>query len=165
MARADARGRGYNRATIIATAQLTAELDDTRLTINHKGVQREIATFVGGLAHQGAAQTALLALRNTHCRGPGAQAKKAVACLLYILPGGWGHLRSGARGKGRAHDGRVGPGQHRSQTTRLASTYVPSMTVRNFRSVDGSAVNVTPPSVLIDAAPLGYGLVSFATMP
>lgn len=73
-----------NRATIIVSAQLTAELDNTRLTINHKGVQREIATFASGLARQGAAQTALLALRNTTAEVSAARAKKAVACLLWM---------------------------------------------------------------------------------
>jgi helicase len=74
-----------NRATIISTAQLTAELDDTRLTINHKGVQREIQTFAGELSRQGTAQTVLLALRNYVLPEVfAARAKKAVACLLWM---------------------------------------------------------------------------------
>ena len=51
-----------NRATLITAAQLTAELDDMRLTVNTKGVQKEIGTFVTELARQRTAQAVLDAL-------------------------------------------------------------------------------------------------------
>ncbi len=41
-----------NRATIITTAQLTAELDATRLSVNIKGANKEIMTFTGELGRK-----------------------------------------------------------------------------------------------------------------
>jgi helicase len=75
-----------NRATIIAAAQVTEELDDTRLTVNIKGVRKELGTFITELQRQGVASAVLDALS----RGApsqvvvAARAKKAVACLLWM---------------------------------------------------------------------------------
>lgn len=75
-----------NRATLITAAQLTVELDDTRLTVNTRGVQKEIGTFVTELARQRTAQAVLDAL-GQHAQSNvvlAARAKKAVACLLWM---------------------------------------------------------------------------------
>jgi helicase len=74
-----------NRATIITAAQLTAELDQTRLTVNVKGVRKELGTFVAGLSQQGAARVAVDALGyNVTPQILAARAKKAIACLLWM---------------------------------------------------------------------------------
>jgi helicase len=75
-----------NRATLIAAAQLTAELDDTRLTVNPKGIQREFQTFGTELQRQLAASLVVDALGNTAASpsAAAARAKKAVACLLWM---------------------------------------------------------------------------------
>jgi replicative superfamily II helicase len=80
------RPEDLNRATIISAAQLTAELDETRLTVNGKGVAKEIQTFVSELARQGTAPGVLNALaHNVPDRvAYAARAKKAVACLLWM---------------------------------------------------------------------------------
>lgn len=73
-----------NRATLIALAQLTTELDATRLTVNVKGVQKEIATFIGELRRQRTAEPALQAISNAQSLVVAARAKKAVGCLLWM---------------------------------------------------------------------------------
>ena len=75
-----------NRATLITAAQLTAELDDMRLTVNTRGVQKEIGTFVTELARQRTAQAVLDALGQDVQSNVvlAARAKKAVACLLWM---------------------------------------------------------------------------------
>ena len=75
-----------NRATLITAAQLTAELDDMRLTVNAKGVQREIGTFADELRRQRTAQGILDALGQYAPSNVvlAARAKKAVACLLWM---------------------------------------------------------------------------------
>lgn len=75
-----------NRATLIIAAQLTAELDETRLTVNTKGVQKEITTFTGELWRQRAAPATIDALAQ-HAESRvviAARAKKAIACLLWM---------------------------------------------------------------------------------
>jgi replicative superfamily II helicase len=75
-----------NRATLITAAQLTVELDETRLTVNTKGVRKEIGTFVDELRRQRTAQAVLNAL-GQHAQTNvvlAARAKKAVACLLWM---------------------------------------------------------------------------------
>ena len=75
-----------NRATLIAAAQLTAELDDMRLTVNARGVQKEIGTFVDELVRQRTARAVLDALGQRAQSNVvlAARAKKAVACLLWM---------------------------------------------------------------------------------
>jgi helicase len=73
-----------NRATIITTAQLTAELDDTRLNVNIKGTNKEIMTFTGELGRQATAFEAMAALRDGAPVVVAARAKKAVSCLLWM---------------------------------------------------------------------------------
>jgi len=75
-----------NRATIIAAAQITEELDDTRLTVNIKGVQKELVTFITELQRQRVAPAVLDTLgRGTQSQAVvAARAKKAVACLLWM---------------------------------------------------------------------------------
>jgi helicase len=80
------RPEELNRATLISAAQLTGELDETRLTVNVKGVAKEVHTFTSELARQGTAPAVLNALAYNV---PGhvayaARAKKAVACLLWM---------------------------------------------------------------------------------
>jgi replicative superfamily II helicase len=74
----------FNRATIITTAQLTIELEDTRLNVNVRGATQEIQTFTGLLNSQGTASQAMAALRNGAPAVIAARAKKAVACLLWM---------------------------------------------------------------------------------
>ena len=73
-----------NRATLIALAQLTAELDAIRLTVNVKGVQKEIATFVGELHRQQTSAVVVQAISNASPMVVAARAKKAVGCLLWM---------------------------------------------------------------------------------
>lgn len=73
-----------NRATIITAAQLTTELDATRLNVNVRGAQKEILTFATQLTRQTTAPLALHELRNTAPVVAAARAKKAVACLLWM---------------------------------------------------------------------------------
>jgi replicative superfamily II helicase len=73
-----------NRATIITTAQLTAELDATPLAVNTRGVAPEFNTFVTKLEQQATAPAAMAALRNGTAVVAAGRAKKAVACLLWM---------------------------------------------------------------------------------
>ena len=75
-----------NRATLVTAAQLTAELDETRLTVNVKGVRRELGTFIAELQRQQAAPSVINGLSHgaTDNVTVAARAKKAVACLLWM---------------------------------------------------------------------------------
>jgi replicative superfamily II helicase len=76
-----------NRAALITAAQLTQELDETRLIVNVRGVRKEIQTFVSQLSRQGAAKAVIEALAE-HAESQtiiAARAKKAVACLLWMI--------------------------------------------------------------------------------
>jgi ATP-dependent DNA helicase len=76
----------FNRATVLAVAQVTEELDDTRLTVNARGVQRELSTFIGQLQAQRIAGAVIDALSEsaTDRIALAARAKKSIACLLWI---------------------------------------------------------------------------------
>jgi helicase len=80
------RPEQLNRATLITAAQLTTELDGTRLIVNIKGVQQEIRTFVSELTRQGAARAVVDALGQRAGSNVvfATRAKKAVACLLWM---------------------------------------------------------------------------------
>jgi helicase len=74
-----------NRATLIAAAQLTAELDDLRVPVNTRGWRPEQNTFYTELRRHRVAPTVLNALTNTHDRRTAIiRAKRAVACLLWM---------------------------------------------------------------------------------
>lgn len=68
-------------ATVLAAAQLTPELDSVYISVNGRGVAREIQTFYGELHRQGARVAG--SLRQAPERNAAARAKKAVACLLW----------------------------------------------------------------------------------
>ena len=76
-----------NRATLIAAAQLTEEMDRMRVPINGKGLQTQWHTFSQELARHQPAPPVFHALQtvgtNDSTVGP-ARAKKAVACLLWM---------------------------------------------------------------------------------
>jgi helicase len=74
--------------TLIAAAQLTAELDELLIPLNRKSTQKEPQTWFGELGRQGVPSMLLDTLK----RFVGDQhagtlrAKKAIACLLWISP-------------------------------------------------------------------------------
>jgi helicase len=80
------RPSDLNPETLITVAQLTDEVDATRLTVNKKGVGKELRTFVSGLHGRRAAGPAVDALGQYGAPPEihAARAKKAVACLLWI---------------------------------------------------------------------------------
>jgi replicative superfamily II helicase len=78
------RSEELNPATLLAVAQLTEELDDTRLFVNPKGVRAELNTFISALHRQQTAPNVVNALGNNGDPvTTAARAKKAVACLLW----------------------------------------------------------------------------------
>ncbi|SDI89782.1 Replicative superfamily II helicase [Frankineae bacterium MT45] len=72
-----------NAVTILATAQITEELDATRLNVNKKGVQKELNTYLNDLSSRGAAHSVMNQLTNAAPVAAAARAKKAIACLLW----------------------------------------------------------------------------------
>jgi replicative superfamily II helicase len=77
--------RHVHRDTILALAQATAELDDYRLIVNAKGVQKELQTFIGGLS----ARVPRVVIQNYEAGATdrlvvAARAKKALACMLWV---------------------------------------------------------------------------------
>ncbi|WP_125911316.1 MULTISPECIES: DEAD/DEAH box helicase [Pseudonocardia] len=73
-----------NRATLIAAAQLTDELDEVRIRVNKRGWQREQQTFFTELRRHRTAERMLAALPAAHDAAVGiARAKRVVACLLW----------------------------------------------------------------------------------
>lgn len=75
-----------NVPTVLAVAQLTLELDQTRIPVNAKGVRPELATFFGGLQGRGVARYALDAL-SAHGGDRvvvAGRAKKALCALLWV---------------------------------------------------------------------------------
>jgi helicase len=71
------------RATLLTAAQVTTELDALNLTVNRKGIQKELGTFLGELQTRVAASV-LNELSNSADRlAVASRAKKAVACLLW----------------------------------------------------------------------------------
>ncbi|CBG70025.1 putative helicase [Streptomyces scabiei 87.22] len=78
------RPEDLNHATLIAVAQLTQELDDTRLVVNTRGVRVELNTFISALHRQQVAPSVISAFSNDgDAVVTAARAKKAVACLLW----------------------------------------------------------------------------------
>jgi helicase len=78
------RPESLNAATLLSTAQLTEELDATRLFVNPRGVQAELNTFISALHRQQTAPSVVNALgNNSDPVTTAARAKKAVACLLW----------------------------------------------------------------------------------
>jgi replicative superfamily II helicase len=75
-----------NRETLITAAQLTEEVDATRLVVNKRGVKKELQTFISGLRSRQAATAAVDALGQYGATREvcAARAKKAVACLLWV---------------------------------------------------------------------------------
>jgi hypothetical protein len=74
-----------NRATLIAAAQLTAELDELRLPVNSRGWRPEQTTFYTELRRHNVSDTVFNALINTLERRTAiTRAKRAVACLLWM---------------------------------------------------------------------------------
>jgi hypothetical protein len=75
-----------NRATLIAIAQLTEEVEQVQFPLNYKGYRAEMSTFGPELQRQRIAGAAMAALQRA---APGQQhiaakrAKKTVACLLW----------------------------------------------------------------------------------
>jgi helicase len=79
------RPEELNQPTILAIAQITLELDAMRLTVNAKGIQPELRTFVGGLVSRRVAPAVVDALEDgaSDRIAVAARAKKAIACLLW----------------------------------------------------------------------------------
>lgn len=75
-----------NIPTLLAVAQLTSELDDTRLTVNAKGVRAELSTFLRGLETRGASRRVLdsFSYQGASAVTVAARAKKATAALLWV---------------------------------------------------------------------------------
>lgn len=75
-----------NLPTVLAVAQLTLELDQTRLPVNARGVGPELATFLGGLQGRGVASAALDAFSSYGSDRVvvAARAKKAMCALLWV---------------------------------------------------------------------------------
>lgn len=77
--------QALNRTTLLALAQLTTELDETRLNVNNRGVNKEWQTFASTLTSNGVAPAAIHAMRNAPSQGvAAARAKKTVACMLWV---------------------------------------------------------------------------------
>jgi helicase len=73
------------RATLIAAAQLTTELDDVYMAVNGRGWQRETQTYLGELRRHGPSEVVLTALLSGPDGKTGAaRTKRAVACLLWM---------------------------------------------------------------------------------
>ncbi|WP_330266265.1 DEAD/DEAH box helicase [Streptomyces griseorubiginosus] len=78
------RPEELNHATLISVAQLTQELDETRLVVNTRGVRTELNTFISALHRQHVAFSVINAFSNNgDAVATAARAKKAVACLLW----------------------------------------------------------------------------------
>lgn len=75
-----------NLPTLLAIAQISAELDETRLTVNAKGVIKELSTFLNGLRSRGVASSALdaLSIGAPNRVAVAARAKKCMAALLWV---------------------------------------------------------------------------------
>jgi helicase len=75
-----------NVPTLLATAQVTRELDETRLTVNAKGFRKELMTFINGLYSRGVAGQAVDGLSGDGSTpvAVAARAKKAMAVLLWV---------------------------------------------------------------------------------
>jgi helicase len=73
-----------HRDTILALAQSTAELDEYRLAVNVKGVQKELQTFIGELTTR--VPGAVIQNYEVGADRPimAARGKKAVACMLWV---------------------------------------------------------------------------------
>lgn len=75
-----------NRATLIAVAQLTEEVEQVLFPLNYKGYRAEMSTFGPELRRQrvaGAAMAALQRVASGKQHIAAKRAKKAVACLLW----------------------------------------------------------------------------------
>jgi replicative superfamily II helicase len=75
-----------NLPTLLALAQISEELDETRLTVNAKGVNKELSTFLNGLRSRGVAGSALdvFSIGAANRVAVAARAKKSMAALLWV---------------------------------------------------------------------------------
>jgi replicative superfamily II helicase len=77
--------QALNRTTLLSLAQVTTELDETRLNVNNRGVGKEWQTFTSALTSNGVAPAAIGAMRNVSNQTvAAARAKKAAACMLWV---------------------------------------------------------------------------------
>jgi hypothetical protein len=82
----DLTAADLNRATLLAVAQLTEELDRVLFPLNYKGHRAEMNSFGPELQRQRVAGAAMYALQRVPLDKPhlaAMRAKKAVACLLW----------------------------------------------------------------------------------
>lgn len=85
-----------NLPTLLAVAQVSEELDRTRLTVNAKGVRAELSTFLNGLRSRGVAPSALdaFSIGAANSVAVAARAKKAMAALLWVNGIGVGQIET-----------------------------------------------------------------------
>jgi replicative superfamily II helicase len=77
--------QALNRTTLLALAQVTTELDETRLNVNTRGVNKEWQTFASTLTSNRVAPAAIYAMQNAPNQTvAAARAKKAVACMFWV---------------------------------------------------------------------------------